>query len=81
MQIYLDPVMVADQRSFVHATATMYVMAGYENTIFGYAIDAFKWRKEIFSGDPRLILVVQGIRYRPTSHVDGPRAREQNLEI
>ena len=48
MQIYLNPVMVADQRSFVHATATTHVMAGHENTIFGYVIDVFKGGTNFF---------------------------------
>lgn len=55
MQIYLNSVVIAGQQSFVHATAAMHVVAGYENKIFGYAIDAVKGRNEFFPGDPRLV--------------------------
>jgi hypothetical protein len=55
MQIFLNPVMVADQQSFVDASAAMHVMAGYDNLIFGDAIDASKGKNGILPSDPRLV--------------------------
>lgn len=42
MQIFVKPVMVADQQSFVDARIEMHVAAGDDNLILGDAIDAAK---------------------------------------
>lgn len=55
MQILLDSDMVVDQKSFVDASVAMHVMAGYDNLIFGDAIDASEGRNGILPGDPRLM--------------------------
>jgi len=55
MQIFLNPIMIADQQSFVDASTAMHVMAGYDNLIFGDAIDASKGKDGILPNDSRLV--------------------------
>ncbi|KZM19923.1 hypothetical protein ST47_g9051 [Ascochyta rabiei] len=55
MQIFINPVMVADQQSFADDSTAMHVMAGYDNLIFGDAIDALNGANGILPSDPRLV--------------------------
>lgn len=55
MQIFRNPVLVADQQSFVDAGAAMHVMAGYDNLIFSSAAGATKGKNGIQPGDERLV--------------------------
>lgn len=55
MQIFLNPIIVADQQSFVDTSTAMHVMAGYDNLIFGDAIDGARGKSGILPGDSRLI--------------------------
>jgi hypothetical protein len=54
-QAFANSVLVADQQRLVDASAAMHVMAGYDNLIFGDAIDAAEGRDGILLGDERLI--------------------------
>ena len=55
MQIFHDPVLVADQQEFVDARSAMQVMAGYDELVYGDAIDAARGRDGILPRDPRLV--------------------------
>jgi hypothetical protein len=54
MQIFGNPVLVADQQTFV-ASGAMHVMAGYDSLIYGDAIDAADGGDGILPGDERLV--------------------------
>ena len=54
MQIFGNPILVADQQTFV-ASGAMHVMAGYDNLIFGDSINAAEGRDGILPGDERLV--------------------------
>lgn len=54
LQIFNDPVLVADQQGFVDARSAMHVMAGYDELVYGDAIDAARGRNGILPGDKRL---------------------------
>ncbi|KAF3035628.1 hypothetical protein E8E11_005607 [Didymella keratinophila] len=55
LQIFGNPILVADQQSFVDSSLPMHVMAGYDDLIFGDAIDAAEGRDGILPDDPRLV--------------------------
>lgn len=55
MQIFLNPVMVDDQQSFVDASTAMHVMAGYDYLVFGDAFSASQGKDGILPSDPRLV--------------------------
>jgi hypothetical protein len=54
MQIFGNPILVADQQTFVGSGA-MHVMAGYDNLIFGDAIQAAEGRNGVLLGDGWLV--------------------------
>lgn len=55
MQIFHNPVLVADQQGFVDAGAAMHVMAGYDNLIFSSTDGATRGKKGIQPDDRRLV--------------------------
>jgi hypothetical protein len=54
MQIFGNPILVADQQTFV-ASGAMHVMAGYDSLIFGDAIQAAEGRNGVLLGDGWLV--------------------------